>query len=95
MRRETILFKCYAVDECAEMGSECGKRLKEPLRAPRERIGDCALEKDVSHVAEVMTAWWWNTFLSIKESVSRCRCQRRASLNHGCGGWGAAKIPIG
>lgn len=49
-----MLFTSYGVDECAEMGSECGKRLKEPLRAPRERIGDCALEKDVSHVAEVM-----------------------------------------
>lgn len=90
-----MLLKCHGVDGCAEMGSECGKRLKEPLRAPRERIGDCALKKDFSYVLDVMTAWWWTTLLSIKERVSRSRCQRRASLDHGCGGWGAAKIPIG
>ena len=58
-----MLFKCHGVDQCAEMGFECGKRLKEPLRAPRERIGDCALEKDVSHVADMMIVWWWTTFV--------------------------------
>ena len=59
-------------------GMECGRRLKEPLRAPRERIGDCALDEDVRNLAERMTASGWIDYLLwIKACGRSSRCQRR------------------
>ena len=39
------------------MGLERRRRLVEPLGAPCEHIGDGGLNKDVSDMAEMMTAW--------------------------------------